>query len=477
VNFKATITVKPGKGAGVPTGSVTFRLASTNCTDGSILETDPADGTGVAEINVTSASLNVTGSPHNIRACFDNTDGNFTDSEGTDTHAVQAATTTVVASVPTMTPQYSDEMTLKATITPHSILGSELTGVVRFYFGASTHTCAATDPGSGAPVAESAPIAEADDGVGQVDYQVLSAAGAYKVTACFYSSNANFAHGNDSEDVTVATEDASVASGSPYDNAFSIGSGTTATFSLQLVVRETNAEPDANAGALPGDIDKAGLTVTLSGIGGGGNITGTCSPTTSGTGYGMTKSFLCNFANVPVDAYEVIADVTGTYYHGDYFDALTVYDPNAGFVTGGGKFTFPGSTERVNFGLVFKANGNKPPRGNLLVMRHLANGDVCRAKSNAIDAPAVVGNSASWSGKGNYNCTRPDGSQYDGAGNQTITGWVEDNGQGSNATGPDKFWVRANGPNSKLLMPSPATANAAPLSGGNIQVPQPGGKK
>jgi hypothetical protein len=131
----------------------------------------------------------------------------------------------------------------------------------------------------------------------------------------------------------------------------------------------------------------------------------------------------------------------------------------------------------VNFGLVFNftGKGKTTPRGNLLVMRHLANGDVCRIKSNAIDAPAVVGKTAGYSGKGNYGCTRPNGTTYDGIGNMSILGWLEDNGEpgSSSSLVPDRFWVNMTVPNSKLVMPAPATTYAQPLTGGNIQVPQP----
>ena len=206
--------------------------------------------------------------------------------------------------------------------------------------------------------------------------------------------------------------------------------------------------------------------------------------------YTDSKTFTCTFTGVAVDAYEVQADVTGVgvpvavYYAGSYRDVLTVYDTDAGFVTGGGKFIYPGSEDRVNFGLVytFTGKGKTTPRGNLLVMRHLENGDVCRAKSNGIGAPGVVGSDASFSGKGNYVCTTPEGSSYDGAGNISILGWVRDNGEpgASSTETPDLFWIRVVAPESQLLMPMGVPANAAPLIGGNIQVPHKtgsGGKK
>jgi hypothetical protein len=286
--------------------------------------------------------------------------------------------------------------------------------------------------------------------------------------------------------ITVDKEDAGVAPGAGNLDAYSAPPGGTPLASLVLTftVREKNPEPDTNGGAHPGDIDNTGLSVSLNGAG-GNNKSATCTPSAAiatPPAYSDVKTYTCTFTTVAVDAYEIQAAVTGNYYVGTLLDTVAVYDPTAGFVTGGGKLFFSPTEpdhERVSFGLVFNFTGkNKTnPRGNLVVLRHLANGDICRAKSNAIDAPAVVNNTASFSGKGNYSCTKPDGTTYDGVGNQTLLGWVEDNGQGSTATGPDRFWINVNAPNSVLAMGGNGPSSAQPLTGGNIQVPQPSSQK
>jgi hypothetical protein len=479
VKLEATVTVTNGS-ANPDGGTVNFAIGGTcNTTTGLIAGgTALSVSSGVISGGKASVTVNdLAVGEHDIVACYGG-NASIAGSTGTyDNQNVNPVTTTVVASIETVSPQYSDEVTLKATITPHIVLTSELTGVVRFYFNESVVSCPASDPGAVASVAASDNVTAADDGVAEADYQILSASGSYKITACFYSTHGNFSNGNDDVDITVETENASVATGTPYGNAFPVA-GTTADFTLTFVVREKNAEPDANAGALPGDIDNAGLAVALNAVGNGANSeVGACSPSApvAGSSYSHVKTFTCSFTTVAVDAYEVVASVNGGYYDGGFVDALTVYDPAAGFVTGGGKFIYPGSEDRISFGLVFNftGKGKTVPRGNLVVIRHKTNGDVCRGKSNDIDAPAVVGNTASFSGKANYGCTRPDGTTYDGAGNQVVTGWVEDNGQGSNATAPDRFWVRLTAPNSLLLMPNAASTSAAELTGGNIQVPQP----
>ena len=501
-NITFTATVEITNGVATPTGTVNFAYgagASCNTTTGVI------SGAGVTQLGNSAlalvssaykASITLNNLPvgvHDIVGCYA---GNATvaGSTGTfDDQDVDPATTTTVASSPTVTPQYSDKIALKATVTPHQIITSsgttELTGVVRFYFQTLEKTCEATDPGAaGTGVDASDVIAAADDGIAAADYIISDAPGAYKVTACFYSTNGNFGNDGGVVDVTVGKEDAKITPDAANVNSVSTTTGT-ANVTLKFIVKEANPEPDPNAGALPGDIitPLSTFAAALQGVG-GGNVNGSCSlfatNDVAGLSYSDSKTFKCDFTNVPLDAYEVVTSVSNTHYQGSDSDALSVYDPNAGFVTGGGKFIFPGSTDMVNFGLVFHNPSKKSIRGNIVVIRHMANGDICRFKSNALEAPAISkdGNGTSWnasfSGKGNYICTRPNGTTYDGSGNLTILGWVQDNGQGS-ASPPDKFWVKvSNALNNNLIMP--VTGGGAPigalLTGGNIQVPQPGGR-
>jgi hypothetical protein len=409
--------------------------------------------------------------------------------ESSDPTVVDPKPTTTTASVETASIQYGDKATLKATVIPHTIGTSELIGSVGFFLNASPAACPATFVAASFDASDA--ITAADDGVATVDYQIPLAAGSsYILRACFYPTNLDFGKSSDDENsVEVNKEDASVGPTSPPSpTAFPVTApATTTTVTLTFLVREKNPEPDQNAAPLPGDIDQTGLEASLTAIGNSTNdkplqaCTGSAA-TPPPSAYADTKTFTCTFTGVGIDAYEVIATVTGNYYIGSYDDAITVYDPTAGFVTGGGRIELLNANnvnERVNFGLVFNytGKGKTAPKGNLVVIRHLTNGDVCRGKTNAIDAPAVSGKTASFSGKGNYGCTRPNGTTYDGAGNITLTGWVEDNGQGSNATGPDRFWISIPATNSVLKMPATASAQAKPLLGGNIQVPQPGGSK
>jgi hypothetical protein len=341
--------------------------------------------------------------------------------------------------------------------------------------GAAAVTCTASPPAGS--VGNDA-ISAADDGVAEIVYEVSQASGSYIVTGCFYSSNPDFGNSGDAEALTVGKENATVIPGAANGNAYAVTSaGGTASLTLTFVVRETNPEPDPNDGVMPGDVDNTGLAVQLLAIGSStNNETLACIPgALIGTppAYADTKTFTCSFTVVAVDAYEVVAQVIGNHYLGSYGDALTVYDPSLGFVTGGGKFTYPGSTDRVSFGLSFTytGRGKTTPRGNIVVIRHHADGSLCRTKSNGVGAPAISGNAASFSGKANYACLDVLGNTLPGGqGNLSLLGYVEDNAEPG--IGADKFWIRVFGELMMSKTPS-AAANAAVLTGGNVQVPQP----
>ena len=84
------------------------------------------------------------------------------------------------------------------------------------------------------------------------------------------------------------------------------------------------------------------------------------------------------------------------------------------------------------------------------------------------------GTTASYTGKGNYTCVDAYGATTASAGNLSLLGYVEDNA--TPGAGFDKFWLQNQAAYGELSMPSTAKANAALLTGGNIQVTQPGSK-
>ena len=363
--------------------------------------------------------------------------------------------------------QYSDQASLSATLTDN-VTNTPVSGkLVRFTFGGSNVGTFTTN----------------GSGVASTLYTVPKPDGNNTVTANFNGDAAYLGSSDIDNTFDVDAEDANVVPDVNNSDAFQVPfpGSPTGSVTLKFDVKEdvTPApEPDVNDGALAGDINNASLTVTLIPVAGGTNPSLTCTAPSAAAGY-TTKTFTCTNTAVPLGAYEVAAVIgaggspSGSYYVGRYDDALTVHDPSLGFVTGGGKFILDG--DRVSFGLVvnYTGKGKTTARGNLVVVRHHSDGSTCRAKSNAIDAPAIVGTTATFSGKANYGCVDALGNALPGgAGNLTLTGYVEDNGEpgSSAAASPDKFWVRVFG---ELLMTTPANStNAKPLTGGNIQVPK-----
>ncbi|HSE51862.1 MAG TPA: putative Ig domain-containing protein [Gemmatimonadales bacterium] len=366
--------------------------------------------------------------------------------------------------------QYSDQANLSATLTDN-VTNTPVSGkLVRFTFGGSNVGTFTTN----------------GSGVASTLYTVPTPDGNNTVTANF-NGDAQYLGASDTETFDVDAENADVIPDINNSSAFQVPApgSPTGSVTLKFDVKEdvTPApEPDVNDGALAGNINNATLGVTLIPVAGGASPTLTCAAPAAAAGY-TTRTFTCINPAVPLGAYEVATVIgaggspSGAYYAGRDDDALTVYDPSLGFVTGGGKFILDG--DRVSFGMVvnYTGKGKTTARGNLVVVRHHADGSTCRAKSNAIDAPAITNYAtyglATFTGKANYACVDALGVTLPGgAGNLTLTGYVEDNGEpgSSAATSPDKFWVKVFG---ELMMTTPATSTTAKtLTGGNIQVPK-----
>jgi uncharacterized repeat protein (TIGR01451 family) len=282
--------------------------------------------------------------------------------------------------------------------------------------------------------------------------------------------------------INVLHEDASVA----FDPANEISQevdpqdGLSGAFSLAVLVKETIPDLPADNN-LPGDVSKAIVTMNLVPIGPGNTEPGTCTPDTSNvSGNAYTDELLvtCAFNDIPVNTYLVEVNVVGDYYIGYGEDVLVVFDPSLGFTTGGGWFYWPGTEDKTSFGYTMKYNKNgKRVKGNLLVIRHMADGSFYRLKSNALNGLAigtlanVDGGWASFTGKATY--MEPD--WLEPAGNHRFIVYVEDHGQPG--AGNDRFWIQIennNGDPVTLSMDQPAVDNSVPLEGGNIIVPHQG---
>ena len=225
-------------------------------------------------------------------------------------------------------------------------------------------------------------------------------------------------------------------------------------------------------------------------VGPGAAITGTCNKgVISGSGYDAVLPLTCQFVAVDVNTYSIDVQVNGGYYTGMGEDSFVVFDPSLGFTTGGGWFYWPGSEnpstgypgDKTNFGYTMKYNKALTSiKGNLLLIRHLENGDIYRIKSNAIDGLAVGEDTVNGFGWASFNgkSTYIEPGWPDAIGNHSFNVYVEDHNEPG--TGVDRFWLELKDKNSTLVnavsMPLPAITQAIPLGGGNIVSPHSTGQ-
>lgn len=186
---------------------------------------------------------------------------------------------------------------------------------------------------------------------------------------------------------------------------------------------------------------------------------------------------------MPVNTYEVKVERLDNpcYQLGENTTVFTTYDPSFGFTTGGGWFYWPGTADaatgypgdRTNFGysMQYGKNGNNL-KGNLLVIRHLVNGDLCRIKSNAPDTGSLtLGTTSLPMGWATFSGTCTFTTIHDGVdttvGNVPFRIYVK----GRNDPGilADRIWIEATG-HEALSMSGLAAEQAVCIEGGNLFV-------
>src|SRR5688500_17526208 len=379
---------------------------------------------------------------------------------------------------PTLTPasqQYSDRVTLEASITPASVNGTAVAGVVQFTIGGAL-------VGGG-------PVVVGADGKATLSVQMTHEPGSHSVGAQFTPTDQTLFQSSTATtaSLTVTKEDASIVYSADNTTAMKVTTSGSPLdvngLSLQLGVRET--EPDAAGTGTPGigsNIPGVNVAVSLLPVGPGSVYALTCTATgTTGSGYATTRSFTCrNPAALPVNVYVVQATLTSTYYQAtQYEDVVTVYDPVAGFVTGGGSFRIGGDLVRFGINLKYKSNAkgsSTVTQGSVFAVRHHANGRKSRFESNSLNSAVAVGEDLTvpmgWavvSGKSTY-ATWDAATKSDVTlGGQAFTVYVEDRGEPG--AGVDRVWMGGPG---VLALPgtlSTAKASAVTLTGGNVAVP------
>jgi hypothetical protein len=312
------------------------------------------------------------------------------------------------------------------------------------------------------------------------------APGAKTITAKW--DNLNLAI-NPTTSLTIGKEDATMALASDNSavnpTAVKVTAGDSGAFTFEVHITQADD-------GFPGDIgliDADDVTITLTPVGPGAPINR--SGSTVWTDASGTRIVTCDFScfDVPVNTYEVTVTLNNAYFAADPLDTvLTVYDPSLGFTTGGGWFYWPGTADpstdypgdKTNFGysMQYGKNGSNL-KGGLILIRHLRNGDLYRAKSNALTAGSLtLGTTdlpmgwASFSGKCNYTTILSDIETT--IGNIPFWVYVEDRNDPGALT--DRFWIQVTGC-VDLCLAEPAGENAVAINGGNIVVPHAAGKK
>jgi hypothetical protein len=302
-----------------------------------------------------------------------------------------------------------------------------------------------------------------------LDGQVLVGAGTHAIALTL--SDGQFAPSVTTE-LIVTVEDASVAfdDGNPASVRVASDGGNSGIFALTVHVAESVPDLPEGLAAL-GDISKAEVTMSLVPVGPGGTeVPTSCTPTTT------TGTVTCGFNEVPVETYTVEVVIGGNYYTGSAENVLTIYDPSLGFTTGGGWFYWPGTSDKTNFGYTMKY-GKKGTnvKGSLLLIRHLADGQKYRIKSNALSGLAIGQDAsepfgwASFSGKSTY--LEP--GMLEAEGNHGFTVYVEDRNEPG--SGSDHFWITTRAKDGSTIpaisLAEPAPVNAVSIQRGNIVAP------
>jgi uncharacterized repeat protein (TIGR01451 family) len=361
--------------------------------------------------------------------------GTVTDSGGRSSQcsfnvSVNAPTGTTISA---SSGQYSDVVTLMATVGPTSFPGQTISGTVAFFV-------------NGASVGSS-PVNAL--GAAVLSYTITQGQGTYNVTANFISANPFFVNSSGIGSLTVSREDAIVTPAASNPDSVQVTTpGGTATVSLSALITEV-------ADGSLGDISKATpVTFTLTPVGPGSPLKQTVAAAGGGPGGAATAT--ATFTNVAVNVYEVSIEVGGEFYRGSAEPpVLVVFDPSLGFTTGGGTITHNGS--KANFGFNFNYDDNGKAQGNLLYVEHRPTGNL-EVKSDAVDSIAIVDGQAFVLGKATVN----------DAGNYSFRLTAIDSGESGEQ---DQFGLEVTDTSGNVV--GDLTFTPINIDRGNVQVTQP----
>jgi hypothetical protein len=330
--------------------------------------------------------------------------------------------------------QYSDPATLTAKLTATTPGAAPLTGIVNFTLAGVAVGSAPVDS-SGVATLSGLPNLRAPD--------------SYPVTATFVSSSA-YAGGAGAGTLTVTKENAVAAPGvaDPEEVAVTApASNKSKPFTLSANVTEL---ADGNLG----DIANAQpVTFTLTPLVAGTAAPAPCTATTAVSDGTLTAT--CNFANLPVNVYDVTIGVGGSHYTGTGRAVVTVVDPSAGETSAAGTVAHDGFTSA--FGVEARYRKGKPRGTFLFVQIDRAARTTASVKSTSISSIAVTGKTAVIQGNASIS----------GIGSGTFRLALVDNAK--NGKG-DTIALLVTGPSGATVAAEsfPVTA----LSSGNVRVPK-----
>jgi hypothetical protein len=341
--------------------------------------------------------------------------------------------TVTVKSTPTVTVeaasvQYSDQVTLSATVTAVPFPDQTLTGTVEFFISGSS--------------VGSAPI-PSGGGVASLTVTIINAPGNYSVTAQFTSTNPYYTDNSGGPvTLTVTKEDARAY----YTGALFVSSNSSgaATVTLAATIKDITAETgDPDYDAYAGDIRNAKVTF----INRDNNSTiaanvpvGLADPSDTKVGT-ATYNWDVNIGSANSVSY-TIGIIVNNYYtrnSGADDEVITVSKPLNDFITGGGYLVmsnssgeYPGAAgTKNNFGFNVKYNkSGKNLQGNINSI--VRNGDrVYQIKGNAMTSLSVNGTAkmAIFNGKANIQDITDPNNVIPIDGNATLQVTMTDNGE------------------------------------------------
>jgi hypothetical protein len=350
----------------------------------------------------------------------------------------KAPTAVVVAAASV---QYSDPVTLTATVSPASIGSDVVTGTVEFFVDGTSVGSSAIDA----------------TGVATKTVVITAAPGSHNVTATFTSTNANFAGSTTAAPATLAVtqEDARATyNGNSLFWTSSVASND-ATVTLSAAIRDITAvDPTLsppNPDSYPGDIRNAKVTfvdrATGNPLAGCSNLpVGVVNAFDTKTGVATCSTTLSlGNGNPSGGAQFAIGIVVSGYYTRDSGaddTIVTVAQPiPTNFITGAGNLELTDSAgiyagdagSKSNFGFNVKYNkAGTNLHGQVLVIVR-SGGHTYQVKGNAISSLGVQGDTAQFSGKASIQDVTDPAHTVSVDGNATLQLWMTDNGEPGSA--------------------------------------------